>query len=124
MVFLFYFFIFQNYICRFCFFNNELIENLVLEFFFFKTLLITTVFLHLVFFYDFLQNYLFLFYFLILSWLRITVTICEESIVAFLANYCGLLQCFVSYSFFFVFSKIICQFYYFNIKLVKNYNYK
>jgi hypothetical protein len=33
----------------------------------------------------------FLFYFLILSWLKITVTICEESTVTFLANYCGLL---------------------------------
>jgi len=28
-----------------------------------------------VFFYDFLQNYLFLFYFLILNWLKITITI-------------------------------------------------
>ena len=27
------------------------------------------------FFYDFLQNYLFLFYFLILNWLKITITI-------------------------------------------------
>ena len=39
----------------------------------------------------------------------------------FLANYC------VSHSFFFFFmffSKIVCQFYFFNIKLFKNYNYK
>jgi len=55
------------------------------------------------FFYDFLRNYLFLFYFLILSWLKITVTICEESTVTFLINYCGLLQCFFSYGFFFCF---------------------
>jgi hypothetical protein len=29
-----------------------------------------------------------LFYFLILSWLKITITICEESTVTFLENYC------------------------------------
>jgi hypothetical protein len=111
MDFLFYFFIFQNYICQFYIFNIELIENLVL-YFFFKTLFIATVFLHMVFFlflfffYDFLQNYLFWFYFLILSWLRITVTIYEESTAAFLANYCGLLQCF----FHMVFPVLLCFF--------------
>jgi hypothetical protein len=99
IVFLFYFFIFQHYICRFSF-NIELIESLVLWFFFFKTLLIATVFLRIVFFYDFLRNYLFLFYFLILSWLKITVTICEESTVTFLKNYYWLLQCFFPHSFF------------------------
>jgi len=66
-------------------------------------LLIATVFLRTVFFYDFLQNYLFLFYFLILSWLKITVTICKESIVTFLENYCWLLQCFFPHDFFYVF---------------------
>jgi hypothetical protein len=54
-------------------------------------LLIVTVFLRTVFFNDFLRNYLFLFYFLILSWLKITVRICEEKTITFLANYCGLL---------------------------------
>jgi len=72
--------------------------------FFFKILLIATVFstwfFLFLFFYDFLQNYLILFYFYILSWLKITVTICEESTVTFLANYCGLLQCFSLYDFF------------------------
>jgi len=66
-------------------------------------LLIATVFLRMVFFYDFLRNYLFLFYFLILSWLKITVTICEESSVTFLENYCWLLQCFFPHGFFSVF---------------------
>ena len=44
----------------------------------------------------------FLFYFLILSWLKITATICEESTVTFLTIYCGLLQCFFPHDFFFV----------------------
>jgi hypothetical protein len=76
-------------------------------------LLIATVFLRMVFFcffYDFLRNYLFLFYFLILSWLKITVTIYEESTVIFLANYCGLLQFFshmVLFCFVMFFLKII-----------------
>jgi hypothetical protein len=82
--------------------------------FFLKTLLIATVFLRMfflfLFFYDFLRNYLFLFYFLILSWLKITVTICEENTVTFLANYCGLLQCFFLYGFFSVL-------FYFSLKL-------
>ena len=50
------------------------------------------------------------FIFLILSWLKITVTICGESTVAFLANYCGLLQCFFPHVFF-------CFFYIFFLKL-------
>ena len=54
-------------------------------------MLIATVFLRTVFFNDFLRNYLFWFYFLILSWLKITVRICEEKTITFLANYCGLL---------------------------------
>ena len=58
-------------------------------------------------FYDFFQNYLCRFYFLILSWLRIIITICGESIVAFLTNYCGLLQCFLHIVFFMFFSKTI-----------------
>jgi hypothetical protein len=66
-------------------------------------LLIATVFLRMVFFYNFLWNYLFLFYFLILSWLKITVTICEESTVTFLENYCWLLQYFFPHGFFSVF---------------------
>ena len=82
IVFLFYFFIFQNYICRF-FFNIELIENLVLYFFFFKTLLIAAKLYSLP-----------------------TVNCCSV----------------FPYDFFMIFSKIICPFF-FNIKLVKNYNY-
>ena len=90
---------------------------------------IATMFLRMVFFfYDFLQNYLFLFYFLILSWLKITVIICEENTLTFLENYYWLLQCFFPHGFFSVFviffPKIICQFYFLNIKLVKNCNYK
>jgi len=80
------------------------------------------------FFYDFLRNYLFQYYFLILSWLKITITICEESIITFLANCCGLLQCFFPHGFFlfcYVFpSNCLCQFYFLNIELVKNCNYK
>jgi hypothetical protein len=72
-------------------------------------LLIATVFsphgfFLFLFFYDFLWNYLFLFFYFIL---KITVTICEESTVTFLANYCGLLLCFFSYGFFLFFHKII-----------------
>jgi len=55
------------------------------------------------FFYDFLRNYLFLFYFLILSWLKITDTICEENTLTFLENYCWFLQCFFPHVFFSVF---------------------
>ena len=65
--------------------------------------MISTVFLRMVFFNNFLRNYLFLFYFLILSWLKITVTICEESTVTFLENYCWLLQFFFPHGFFSVF---------------------
>jgi hypothetical protein len=80
--------------------------------FFFKTLLIAIVFLYMIFFvfvflFIFFQNYLCRFYFLILSWLRITVTICGKSTVAFLANYCGLLHCFFPHGFFLFFSKIV-----------------
>ena len=81
--------------------------------FFFKTLLIATVFFRMIlflFFYDFLWNYLISFYFLIVSWLKIAVTICEENTVTFLANYCGLLQCFFPYGFF---SVLLC----FSLKL-------
>jgi hypothetical protein len=85
-------------------------------------LFIAIVFLHMVFF---LQNYLL--FFLILSRLKITVTICEESTLTFLENYCWLLHCFFPRVFFPVFvmffPKIICQFYFLNTKLVKNYNY-
>jgi hypothetical protein len=61
--------------------------------------LIATVFLRLVFLW-FSPKLFFLFYFLILSWLKITVTICEQSTVTFLANYYGLLQCFFPHGFF------------------------
>jgi len=96
---------------------------------FFKTLLIATMFLRMIFFYDFLRNYLFLFYFLILSWLKIIVTICEENTVTFLENYCWLLQCFFPHGFFFLFLlcfslKLSLSIYFLNIKLVKNCNYK
>ena len=93
--------------------------NLVLLFFFFKTLLIATVFLHMFFFVFiflyFLQNYLFRFYFLILSWLRITVTICDESAVVFLTNYCGLLQCFFPHDFLLFF---LCVFFKFSLSIL------
>jgi hypothetical protein len=72
-----------------------------------------------------LQNYLILFYFLILSWLKITVTICKESTVTFFENYCSLLQCFFPHGFLYnFFSNYLFQFYFFNIKLFVNYNYK
>jgi len=94
MVFLFYFFIFQNYICWFYFFNIKQIENLIFLIFFFKKLLIATVFIHMIFFLWFSSKLSFLFYFLILSWLIITITIFEGSTTIFLINYCELLQCF------------------------------
>jgi hypothetical protein len=131
IVFLFYFFIFSKlYLSIFLYWVDW---EFSFVFFFFKTLLIATVFLRMVFFcfYFFMifsEIIIFLFYFLIWSWLKITVTICEESTVTFLANYCGLLQFFFSYDFFlfcYVFPwNCLCQFYFLNIKLVKNCNYK
>jgi hypothetical protein len=103
LVFLFYFFIFQNYICRF-FFNIELIENLVLYFFSLKHCWLLQCFSAWFFFSKII---FFLFYFLILSWLKITVTICEESTVTFFENYCSLLQCFFPHGFFYNFFQII-----------------
>jgi hypothetical protein len=82
-------------------------------------------FLFFLFLFFFLKIIFVDFIFLILSWLKITVTICGESTVAFLANYCGLLQCFFPHVFFiFFFSNCLCQFYFLNIELFKNYNYK
>jgi hypothetical protein len=109
IVFLFYFFYFSKLYLS-IFFYIELIDNLVFVIFFFKTLFIATMFLCMVcfcfcFFIIFSKIIFFLFYFLILNWLKITVTICEENTVTFLANYCGLLQCFFLYSFF---SVLLC----------------
>jgi hypothetical protein len=116
VVFLFYFFIFSKlYLSIFLYWADWEFSFVI----FFRTLLIATVFHHMfflfLFFYDFLRNYLFLFYFLILSWLKITVTICEKSTVTFLANYCGLLQCFFSYSFF---SVLLCFFLKFSLSIL------
>ena len=72
--------------------------------FFFKTLLIATVFLRMIFFSPKLS--FFLFYFLILSWLKITVTICKESTVTFFENYCSLLQYFSHMVFCIIFFKL------------------
>jgi hypothetical protein len=119
IVFLFYFFIFQNHICQFYFFYIKLIENLVLQFLFFKTLLIATVFLRMVFFcfcffMIFSEIILFYFIFLILSWLKITVAICEKNTVTFLTNYYGLLQCFFQHGFF-CFVMFFLQIVFFNL---------
>jgi hypothetical protein len=105
--FFFYDFV-QNFICQFYFFNMELVENLVLNFFSLKHCRLlqcspTWVFLLLLFlcfFMIFPQNYICRFYFLILSWLRIIITIYGKSNVAFFINYRGLLQCFPRMFFF------------------------
>ena len=77
------------------------------------------------FFMIFSKIIFFLFYFLILSWLKITVTICEENTVTFFENYCSLLQCFFPHGIFYNFFQIILfNFIFFNIKLFVNYNYK
>jgi len=68
---LFYFF--KNYLCWFYFFNIELIENLAL-YFFKKTLWIATMFSHMIFFMIFFKI-IFVDFFLILSWLKIIITI-------------------------------------------------
>jgi hypothetical protein len=91
--------------------------------FFFKTLFIATVFSRIVFFcffYDFLSKLsFFLFYFLILSWLKITFIICEESTVTFLENYYGLLQYFFSTWFFLYFVKFFPKIVFVNFFLKK-----
>ena len=69
----FFVMIFFKIVCRFYFFNIELVENYNYSFPH-KTLLIATVFLHMVFFlffYDFFKIVFVDFIFLILSWLRI-----------------------------------------------------
>jgi hypothetical protein len=129
IVFLFYFLIFSKlYLSIFLYWADWEFSFVI----FFKTLLIATVFLRMVFFcfcffYDFLWNYLFFILFFNIEQVKNYSYNSVESTVTFLANYCGLLQCFFSYGFFcFVifFPKIICQFYFLNIKLVKNCNYK
>jgi hypothetical protein len=122
LVFLFYFFIFQNYICWFFL----ILSWLRIEFCNFFSLKHCWLLQCFSAWFIFLQNYLFfLFYFLILSWLKITVTICEESTVTYFENYCSLLQCFFPHGFFYnFFSNYHFQFYFFNIKLFVNYNYK
>jgi len=86
-------------------------------------LLIATMFIRMIFFSPKLSFFYFIF--LILSWLKITVTICKESIVTFFENYCSLLQCFFPHGFLYnFFSNYPFQFYFFNIKLFVNYNYK
>jgi hypothetical protein len=124
IVFLFYFFIFQNYIYRFFL----ILRISFCNFFSLKHCWLLQCFFAW-FFLWFSPKLSFLFYFLILSWLKITVTICEENTVTFLENYCWLLQCFFPYGFFFCFCYVfpknyLCQFYFLNIKLVKNCNYK
>ena len=70
------------------------------------------------------------FFFFILSWLEFNFVIklnhVGESIIVFLTKHCGLLQLlstwfFFSYNFF---QNYLCQFYFFNIELFDNYNYK
>jgi len=66
-----------------------------------------------------------LFYFLILSWLKITVTICEKNTITFSENYCPLLQCFFPYGFFYNFFQIILfNFIFLILSFFMNYNYK
>jgi hypothetical protein len=67
-----------------------------------------------VFPHDFFKNYLLLILlFLILSWLRITT-------LDFLMKHYRLLQCFATWFFFMIFSKLSLLIFFFNIKLVKN----
>jgi hypothetical protein len=104
IVFLFYFFIFFKIIFidfflywtdwEFSFVIFSFKHCWLLQYFF------AWFFFVFVFFMIFSKIIFFLFYFLILSWLKIIVTICEEIIVPFLANYCRLLQCFFIWFFF------------------------
>ena len=80
------------------------------EYFFFFGFSYNTFLFFLFLFVFFLKIIFVDFIFLILSWLKITVTICGENTVAFLANYCRLLQCFFPHVFF-------CFFYIFFLKL-------
>jgi hypothetical protein len=80
LVFLFYFFIFQKYIC--CFFLMlSWLRIWFCNFFLWNIIDCYSVSLH-----GFFPSKIIfiLFYFLILSWLKITVTICEESTITFL----------------------------------------
>ena len=65
-----------------------------------------------------------LFYFLILSWLKITVTICEESTITFLKITGNCYGVFSHMVFFIIFFQIILFNFFFNIELFVNYNYK
>jgi len=125
-VFSFLYDFFQNYFCRFYFFNIELIKNLALLFFFFKTFWIATVFPHMFFFSFFLcflfcmifSKFIFVdFIFLILSLLKIYL-------YNFFFKTLWIFTVFPHNIFFIlIFFKISSWFYFFNIKLVENYNY-
>ena len=126
IVFLFYFFIFQNHICQFYFFYIELIENLVLQFLFFKTLLIATVFLRMVFF---------LWFSLKLSSFFFNIELIKNYSCNMWKKYCNFPHKLLwiatvffptwFFLFFYVFpSNCLFQFYFLNIELVKNCNYK
>jgi hypothetical protein len=80
LVFLFYLFIFQNYICRF-FLILSWLRIWFCNFFFWNIVDCYSVSPH-----GFFPSKIIfiLFYFLILSWLKITVTICEENTITFL----------------------------------------
>jgi len=85
--FFFSFFLFQNYLCQFYFFNIELVKNLGLYFFPLKYCGLLRCFPT------------WFFYFSINK-----AKICGESTVAFLTCYCGLLQYFLFHFFWFFYN--------------------
>ena len=106
------------------FFNIELVKNYSYNIwrkhcsFPHKLLWIATVFFsHMVFFLFFYKIIFVNFIFLILSWLRITITSkykaksCGENTVTFLTKYCGLIQFFLTW----FFSSFFCVFFFCNI---------
>jgi len=72
--FVFFFLCFQILSLSILFFNIELIENLALKIFFFKILWIAAVFSHMIVFMNF-SKIISVDFFLILSWLKIIITI-------------------------------------------------
>ena len=124
----FFLWFFQNYLCSFYFFNIELIENYNYKSlqirlnhvgkhcsFHHKTLWIATMFPTWFFCYFFSKIVFVDFIFLILSLLRIYL--CNF----FSLKHCELLQCF-QHDIFLFFPKLFLSIF-FNIELVKNYNY-
>jgi hypothetical protein len=101
----FFLFFFQNDLCQFCF-----------VIVFFKTLWIVTIFIHMVLFcysvfpYVFFSKLSLSNFFLILSWLRITIVDFPT---------CFFPKIFSSF-FLFFFQNFFCWFYFFNMELVEN----